>query len=91
MKASDLIGKMAIRRRPVSTGNGRVDRSYMDSPLHILAATDDHIIHVWPEHKNLGKMILPYEWCDDNWIDYDCLMFLAEPARSGAVNLSDVA
>jgi hypothetical protein len=91
MKATELVGKNAIRRRHVNIAGGGVDRSYMDSPIHIVAATDDHIICSWPKHPHLGKHILPYEWCDDNWIDYDCLMFLAEAPRSGAENLSEVA
>lgn len=74
MNAKNLIGKNAVRTRPACKYG---DRSYMDSPILILKVTDDHIIYKHTEkYMNERISVLPYEWCDDNWIDYDELVSL---------------
>jgi hypothetical protein len=76
MKATELIGKKAIRTaRTAKIGDG----SYTDRPLLILKATDNHIVYAHCadfEVKMFGAelCILGCDFCDDNWTDYDELM-----------------
>lgn len=90
MKAEQLIGKKAIRRYHTTYAGGTVDRSFMESPIKILVATDSHIIYQYVKESKWiddikTKHILSYEYCDDNWIDYDCLMFMAMKPRNNAI------
>lgn len=81
MKASDLIGKNAIRTRPTNIGNGLQDYSHTQSPIHVINATESHVVFEYlPEYDKFlsgKKRILDCRWCDDNWIDFD---FLLTPA-----------
>lgn len=78
MKASDLIGKNAIRTKPMNIGNGLHDYSLTSSPIHIINATDSHIIYEYlPEYDRIlaeKKRILDCRWCDDNWIDFEFIL-----------------
>lgn len=83
MKANKLIGRLAIRTKPVSygrnnfTGEENRDYSYTSEPIHILKVTDNHIVYDYNGTNNEifeGKHILNNRWLDDNWIDYEKLM-----------------
>ncbi len=85
MKATELIGKLAIRTKPVFLGfeglRENCDYSYTTTPIRILKVTDNHIIynHVGTsEEKIFGKKkhILNLRWLDNNWTDYNKLMKL---------------
>jgi hypothetical protein len=86
MKASELVGKVAIRTAPCVYPNGAKDGSYQDSPLLIVGVTDAHILtqHVGKERKIFGDEIhiLRSDWLDDNWTDYNALIQKAQPILS---------
>ena len=94
MKAEQLIGKKVIRTGHTTYAGGTICRSFMDYPIKILVATDSHIIYQYVEESKWHndtktKHILPYEYCDNNWINYDCLMFMAEKPRNNATIYED--
>ena len=75
MKASELVGKLAIRTERTKSGDG----SYTTEPLNILKVTGKHIIynHIGTREEFMfgDKIhILHGEWLDDNWIDYNELI-----------------
>lgn len=76
MLASELIGKKAIRTTHTTMAGGTVCRSFMDDPIIILKVTDSHIVYRYIDKSYMGNepYILTYEYCDDNWIDYDELI-----------------
>ena len=81
MKANLLIGKNAIRTKRANIAGGGVDRSYMTSPIHIIKVTETHIVYKHTEHftgilESMNDLIyvLSYEYCDENWVDYDELI-----------------
>ena len=81
MKATELVGKMAIRTKHVTYAGGGTDRSHMEEPVKILKATDCHIVYEYGDEflkmcktANDSPNIMSYEYCDDNWVDYDELM-----------------
>jgi hypothetical protein len=91
LKATELIGKKAIRTAPVMEKvetncdgflfNGRIveksNYSYTEAPIKILKATDSHI--VYEREKFDGEKVisvLNLKYCDDNWTDYDELIKL---------------
>lgn len=77
MYARELIGKKAIRTTHVTYAHGNISRSFMQEPIIIQKVTDTHIVYTYPEGDIClsDKLhILPYEYCDDNWIDYDELI-----------------
>jgi len=80
MKANKLIGKWAIRTKPVIYETRAKDSSYCSTPLFILKATDDHIICLhydkWLREKD-KPYILNSCWCDDGWISYKKLIKLS--------------
>ena len=86
MKATELIGKTAIRTNYATRVNGLKDDSYTDRPIVIKYATDTHIVFTYTKNYtfyNSGKFnVLNYEFCDDNWIDYDELISGIEPVSS---------
>ena len=85
MKAEQLIGKKAIRTRHTTYAGGGADRSFMERPIIILYANESHIIYERTDSYMKGqKNLLSYEYCDNNWINYDCLMFMAEKPRNNA-------
>ena len=85
MRAEQLIGKLAIRTaRAAETG----DRSFNDKPILIVGACDSHIRYFNPDWPDGGKRIIGNNFADNNWMCYECLMFLLSPARSGAVNMT---
>ncbi|MCK5127799.1 MAG: hypothetical protein KAR42_16200 [candidate division Zixibacteria bacterium] len=67
MKASELIGKIAIRIRPSLSG----DRTYMSSPLVIEEVTATHIVAYTRIDKLIGKdyFLLNGDWVDLFWIE----------------------
>lgn len=83
MKATELIGKTAIRTTYATHPNGIQDNSYTDTPIKIEKATDSHIIYTFLKEDfcyNSGKLyILNHDFCDNNWIDYDELISGIEP------------
>lgn len=81
MKATELVGKDAIRTAPAQYPNGNSDCSYMSEPIHIAKATDAHIVFFHPSDSFGAKVlgndkphILNACWCDDNWTDYEELI-----------------
>ena len=81
MNAKELVGKRAIRTKPVMLENGSFCRSYTDDYVTIIKATDSHIIYKWSDKflkvcqtANDDINIMSYEYCDENWIDYDELI-----------------
>jgi hypothetical protein len=78
MKATELIGKRAIRTNCATLSYG-IDRSYTDTPIRILKATDSHIIYQYdkefdPVFDPIKFHIMSYAFCDDNWTDFDELI-----------------
>jgi hypothetical protein len=74
MFATELIGKRAIRTKPVRYPNGVEDRSYTDgSPVKIINATADNIVIKSGIAKN-SEWVLSAPFTDDNWTDYDELI-----------------
>jgi hypothetical protein len=76
MKATELIGRNAIRTAPTKAIG---DRSYTNTPILILNATDSHIVykHAAPFEKKIfgdEASVLGCDFADDNWTDYDELM-----------------
>ena len=75
MKATELIGKRAVRTVQVDYGNGNISRSFMEDPIEIVKATDTHIFYRFCDyfsHKPKGAVhTVAGGYCDDNWIDYD--------------------
>jgi hypothetical protein len=71
MKASEFVGKLAIRTAPTTFG----DYSYTTEPLKILKVTENHVVveHQCPFLKG-DVCILNSRWLDDNWTSYDDLM-----------------
>lgn len=90
MYAYELIGKKAIRTKPVVLGKDagmfgmgvqvitRHDYSHTTSPVLIVGATENHILYKSLDSflDNTRVHILDCRWCDNNWIDYDELMEL---------------
>lgn len=81
MKAINLVGKLAIRTKPVKYSNKFKDYSYTDSPIKILKVTDSHIVYSREEslvETFVGEdiRILDLRWNDNNWIDYEELINL---------------
>jgi len=76
MKATELIGKLAIRTSHVTYAHGNICRSFMEEPIRIIKATDRHIVYEWVNHPSFNDKpnILSYEYCDDNWINYEELI-----------------
>ena len=74
MKASELVGKRAIRTKPVDLGNGSKDYSYTTSPIEIVKVTDNHIVHKYKMFGEEHVSILGERWMDNNWIDYNELI-----------------
>lgn len=73
MDIKELVGKRAIRTNPVTYSHGTTDRSYMQEPLFIIKVTDSHIVYKHRHNKD-EVSVLPFEWIDNNWIDYDELI-----------------
>jgi hypothetical protein len=82
MKATELIDKKAIRTKCANLAGGMVDRSLLDRPIKIIKATDSHIVYKDVKGYGFGMnddwyeklQILSYEYCDNNWTDFDKLM-----------------
>lgn len=81
MKAIELVGKLAIRTKPISygkdtfTGEEIKDYSYTANPLKIIKVTEEHIVASHEgtrEEAIFGKevYILDERWNDENWIDF---------------------
>lgn len=72
MKASQLIGKEAIRTKPVQYETGIKDFSYTTSSIKIIKVTDSHIVY---QNKMFDTpSILDIRWQDGNWEDYEKLV-----------------
>lgn len=84
MKANNLIGKLAIRTKPVCLGRDEMlaeykyDFSYTTSPIHILKVTDSHIVYDYKgtseEEILTGIYILDIRFIDSNWENYEELI-----------------
>jgi hypothetical protein len=80
MYPQQLIGKKALRTRGIKYPSGAVDRSMMQHPVIILAATESHIVVEYDDSLLKGsRSILSYEWIDNNWTSYDDLIALTDP------------
>ena len=88
MNAKELIGKKAIREKPIlkeevvssdlyiigSRVQSVPDYTYCVEPEKIINATDHHVVI---EREVFGKphtMLLDERYCDDAWTDYDELI-----------------
>lgn len=82
MNVKDLVGKIVVRTKPITTQGGK-DYSYIEEPLKILKVTDTHIV-AQPRDSILNLLakfvndpvpviVLGFQWIDDNWIDYEVL------------------
>lgn len=71
MNAKDLIGKRALRTKPVDYKNGHHDWSYTGgSPVTIVNVTESHITI-----RNIhGLNVLDSRWNDDNWQEYEAIV-----------------
>ena len=88
MNAKELIGKNAIREKPikkaevVSSGlytiGSRVqsipDYTYCVEPAKIINATDHHVVIEREVFGKIHMMLLDERYCDDAWTDYDELI-----------------
>jgi len=75
MRASELIGKNAVRTRPAMKLDTVAARIHMTKPIKILKVTDTHIVY----SGYSGEIsLLPYEYLDEFWIDYDELVDLSQ-------------
>ncbi len=90
MNAKELIGKTALREKPIQTqvmtgGGSKIETipeyRYCTNPVKIVAATDHHIIIEFEINKLFSKeglatkqIILDERFCDDNWTDYNKLI-----------------
>ncbi|WP_195308226.1 hypothetical protein [Flavonifractor plautii] len=88
MNAKELIGKNAIREKPikkaevVSSGlytiGSRVqsipDYTYCVEPVKIINATDHHVVIEREVFGKIHMMLLDERYCDDAWTDYDELI-----------------
>ena len=96
MKAKDLIGKLAIRTKPVVVNDGGVkDYSYTTTPIHITNVTDNHIVYDLEgtkEESIYGKntYILNSIWLDDNWEDYENLINPKKNKRKTRIDKEDI-
>ena len=70
MKATELIEKKVIRTSPYKNSN---DFSFTKIPIFIVSATHEHIVYkiISPRILSKYEFILDYNWCDDNWINYE--------------------
>ena len=93
MEAKNLIGKLAIRKKPIKlgicdfTGECNYDYSYTTSPIRILKVTDEHIIYnhkATDEESIFGDKvcILDSRWNDDNWTDYEKLIKIEQDKKN---------
>ena len=89
MKASELIGKKAIRTGPTCYG----DYSYTTDPL--IDKVTDYVLVKYPEDSFHARLlgndtphILDRRWNDDNWTDYeeDELMSIEAPNPTEDIN-----
>lgn len=91
MHPSELIGKQAIRTKPVKDGyveqgfmgmtmEPRMDRRYTTSPVTILAVTESHMVCEWKGEFSgtVHRDILDHRFVDNNWTDYDVLLDMAD-------------
>lgn len=76
MNTNKLIGKWAIRTKPMIYENGVKDWSYTDDPVFILKVDDSHILYKHYLLENKEPYILDNRWNDNNWIDYKKLVAL---------------
>ena len=72
MKATELIGKKAIRTAPTKEIH---DRSYSDHPIIIKDANDHYIIFEYGDKWHRTYMdtdihMLGYDFCDNNWEEF---------------------
>jgi hypothetical protein len=91
MKATELIGKNAIRTQPVFDlvdssfgfmGTGltkKPDYRYTTEPIKIINATEFHIVAETKNYdKTIKREILNCKYCDENWIDFNELIGSSE-------------
>jgi hypothetical protein len=69
MRPQELIGKRAIRTKPVSYGD-YLDNSFSVNPIRIIKVTNDYILYEYCAFPGLAAL-LDEKWLDDNWADYD--------------------
>lgn len=87
MKASQLVGKLAVRTAPVNLGTNPInlwvsaskDFSYITEPIRIVKVTDSHIVYKSGNSERLNLMDSRY--IDDNWTDYEELVKPEEPKQ----------
>lgn len=71
MKASELVGKKALRTAPMQ-GNYGTDNSYSSGKgILILKVTDHHIYFQDGDYQST----LNFNWLDNNWTEYDDTVF----------------
>ena len=81
MEAINLIGKLAVRTKPVIIGRDDLtleeikDYSYISEPIKILKVTESHIIYSFKDTKDENLFgenphLLDERWNDKNWVDY---------------------
>lgn len=82
MRAEELIGKLAIRTKPVELGkdifgNRSRDYSYTSTPIRIVNATNEHVVFDYKgtdaEKAFTHVHVLDNRWADNNWIEYKSL------------------
>lgn len=78
MKASELIGKKVTRIAPAKCRYGE-DGSWMGENVVILNANDNMIAVTHTDGVLKGRLhTLSSEWCDDNWVETEDFMKIAE-------------
>lgn len=71
MKLKNLIGKKAIRNKPIKTiSNYQVnDYSFTETPAKILKVDDNYVVIKTKNNKPLA--LLSETWDDGNWENYE--------------------
>lgn len=78
MRACELIGKRVTRRAPAKCRYGE-DGSYMGDNVVILNADENMIAITYIDGMFKGKLhTLSSEWCDNNWVEIEDFMKIAE-------------
>jgi len=68
MRACQLIGKTALRTKPVRYDNGVTDGSYTDGrPVKIVSYNGSHI-GIESGYVGSSEHYLNSRWDDDNWV-----------------------
>lgn len=67
MRACQLVGKTALRSKPVDLGNGHKDYSYSGGTPVLIKSYDGSHVEIKSNISGMGHY-LDSRWDDDNWM-----------------------